>query len=694
MKKVLLLLSVLLVGGFFNSANAYHFSHVTSSGHMLYYNIIDNINLQVEVVNQLGVTDQCGYSTPPTGNLEINSTVQNEGITYTVTSIGPSAFEGCTGLTSVIIPSTILTIKYSAFYGCTGLTGTLNIPNGVITIYTWAFGQCTSLTSVIISNSVRGIGTSAFSGCTGVTSVTLGTALQSIGDWNFAYCTNLQTINFYSDSCISFCDTTADSIAPAFFRSGIRTINIGSNVKVIPMFAFYDCDSLDGIVMPNSIKRIGRMSFAYCDGLQSVVINSGESIGFGCFAVCDGLKRVEIGSVKNMDEWCFAYCGELRHVEIGDSLLTIKIGCFSDDSTLGFISLGSSVALIEQYAFDACALIDTIICHAMIAPQIASNVFSDVSSNAHIMIPCGSTMYQARWSHFNTFIEMNPLVFTAIPDNPANGSVSIMTMPTCTSSSAVVYAQASNGYHFDHWSDGSTDNPYFLTVTEDMALIAYFVSDAFILTASSANESMGTVQIITVPTPTNPQGSVLATPNPGFVFDHWSDGYTNPLYTLTLTQDTNLVAYFKVETVSAFSLTAVSSDPNKGSVYVVTEPTAENPYAKLVAVPNSGYQFDHWSDGVTSNPYELTLTSDTILIAYFTSSNGIGNVDGGFYTVSVHEKQVYIETTLFTPIEVYDIRGRRIYKSNGNVAKASLEVPAVGVYLVSIGQSLTKVVVL
>ena len=78
-----------------------------------------------------------------------------------VTTIGDSAFEGCTSLTSVTIPDSVTEIKYSAFNGCTSLTS-ITIPNSVTEIGKSAFYDCTSLTSVTIPDNVTRIRESAF----------------------------------------------------------------------------------------------------------------------------------------------------------------------------------------------------------------------------------------------------------------------------------------------------------------------------------------------------------------------------------------------------------------------------------------------------------------------------------------------------------------------------------------------------
>ena len=103
------------------------------------------------------------WSAHPT-NIVIPSTVTYEGISYSVTSIGDSAFYECSSLTTV------------------------TIPNSITSIGECAFKDCSSLTSVTIPNSVTSIGGSAFKGCSSLTSVTIGNSVTSIGNEAFCYC--------------------------------------------------------------------------------------------------------------------------------------------------------------------------------------------------------------------------------------------------------------------------------------------------------------------------------------------------------------------------------------------------------------------------------------------------------------------------------------------------------------------------
>ena len=96
---------------------------------------------------------------------------KNTVIPNSVTSIGPSAFSGCSSLTSITIPNSVTSIESSAFNSCSGLTS-ISIPISVTNIGYMAFYRCSSLSSVTISNSVTNIGDYAFSGCSGLTSIT------------------------------------------------------------------------------------------------------------------------------------------------------------------------------------------------------------------------------------------------------------------------------------------------------------------------------------------------------------------------------------------------------------------------------------------------------------------------------------------------------------------------------------------
>ena len=139
-------------------------------------------------------------------------------IPNSVTSIGGSAFWGCSGLTSVTIPNNVTSIGRSAFYNCSGLTS-VTIPNSVTSIGQYAFSGCSGLTSVTIPNSVTIIEYGTFSGCSGLTSVTIGSGVKNIYFSAFANCPELLDVYCYAEKVPS---TSSD----AFDGSYIEYVNL------------------------------------------------------------------------------------------------------------------------------------------------------------------------------------------------------------------------------------------------------------------------------------------------------------------------------------------------------------------------------------------------------------------------------------------------------------------------------------
>ena len=79
--------------------------------------------------------------------------------------LGDYAFDGCSGLTSLTIPSSVTSIGDGAFSGCSGLTS-LTIPSGVTSIGKWAFADCSGLTSIYVyTKNLPELGSYVFGGC-------------------------------------------------------------------------------------------------------------------------------------------------------------------------------------------------------------------------------------------------------------------------------------------------------------------------------------------------------------------------------------------------------------------------------------------------------------------------------------------------------------------------------------------------
>ena len=117
----------------------------------IYYRITSSSDLTVGVTYRGSWDNE--YSNEYTGSVVIPEKVTYNSKEYSVTSIGSSAFRGCSGLTSVTIPNSVTSIEKNAFDGCSGLSS-VTIPNSVTSIGSNAFIGCDGLTAVYITDSV------------------------------------------------------------------------------------------------------------------------------------------------------------------------------------------------------------------------------------------------------------------------------------------------------------------------------------------------------------------------------------------------------------------------------------------------------------------------------------------------------------------------------------------------------------
>lgn len=273
------------------------------------------------------------------GDVVIPSSVNYYGVTYNVTRIGDGAFQNCTELTSVKLPSNITDLGLYSFSGCTRLIS-VNIPSKVSYIGNYAFDGCislksisfsnvniitdgmfrgcTSLTSITIPNIVKEIRDEAFFGCSNITSITIPQNVTSIGEKVFGGCVNLASINVSSENATYDSRNSCNAIIEKSSKTlitGCKSTKIPSSVTSIGNDAFYNCSSLTGITIPNSITTIGHNAFNGCSSLKIVEIpNSVKKIYNSAFRGCSRLKMVDIGDgVEGIGDYAFGHCNELAY---------------------------------------------------------------------------------------------------------------------------------------------------------------------------------------------------------------------------------------------------------------------------------------------------------------------------------------------------------------------------------------------
>ena len=269
-----------------------------------------------------GICDICGYKSPYSVGLAY--TISSDGTSYTVSGIG-----SCTD-TDIVIPSTYNGLPVTA-------------------IGSSAFQHCSDLISVKIPSSITSIGSFAFNGCYNLTRIEIPENVSSMGRGVFAQCRNLTTVYYNAVNCVII-NTYGDGSwgNDVFNGAGTETTGItfyvGNKVQSIPAYLFaWDISSV-----PYEAKLI------------AVVFEEGsvcESIGKSAFNKCYRLTNITIpASVKSIESGAFSGCYHLAEVK-NLSSLEITAGSSSNGS-VGYYAKNvfssdedRRIFIYEDYAF-------------------------------------------------------------------------------------------------------------------------------------------------------------------------------------------------------------------------------------------------------------------------------------------------------------------------------------------------------
>lgn len=332
-------------------------------------------------------------------------------------------------VTDIVLPAGITEICDYAFAGVSSLKSVI-IPDGVTIIGEDAFSDCVSLEKVSVPDSVKQIGRAAFSGCVSLAAITIPDRTEIIDIFAFNGCSALTIYckgaiegenwdqEWNSDRpVVWYCDhnDVADDGRIYFVEDGIRyavkdgtatvteqstmlsgSIQLPSTVTVngktypvtaIDEKAFYLCDkitgvfipqgvtaienrtflgcsSLAGVSIPDSVKTIGDYAFSNCNSLEQIYIPDGvTTIGEGVFYGCVELKKAYIpASVTHIGESAFGACSALETVFFGENswLTGIEESVFEDCASLTAIAIPDRVESVGYYAFRNCKSLHTV----------------------------------------------------------------------------------------------------------------------------------------------------------------------------------------------------------------------------------------------------------------------------------------------------------------------------------------------
>ena len=496
-----------------------------------------------------------------------------------ITSIGVSAFQECSYLTSIgHLLDNVTDIPSTAFDGCSSLTGEITLNAAITNIGNYAFYNCTnqnlSLSFTNLTNATIGEGafsnSNPYGDCTGLKSIA-GTA-KSIGKNAFYECSKLTSIGHLLD-----------------------------NVTAIPSYAFYSCSALTGTITLNAaITNIDESAFNGCSNERlslSISNLTNAAIGNSAFFNCTGLKSIG-GTAASIGVSAFKDCYNLTSIgNLLDNVTDIPDYAFFNCSALpGNITLNAGINNIGEYAFIDSG-ISNIYCLAAMPPHLGDLALGENARS--VKVPSSAvSYYESEWS-------------------------SEMTISAGDPKSATTAANSGSTTHWATFSNTYSDSKLSVEAGKTLTLYNATVADGKLTLTERTGSSVAKGEAVLVKTDAvtvrvtslatteldkAKDNDLLATPEYATIL-HSQDGCK--YYRLTYnnaTYETGLGFYLGVATVDGVKKTDgtyLNASPYKAYLKVTVEAATEPSTAKLAR----GFAFPG-DDGETTGIECITVTDE------------------------------------------------------------------------------------
>lgn len=254
-------------------------------------------------------------------NCQNLKTVSFDNIFSQIEGIGKYTFANCSSLTNIIIPNSVTTIDYCAFNNCKSLIS-INIPQNLVLIDLGAFEGCDKLVEIYNLSKLNiqvGNTDNGYIGYNALNVYTLNSGESKLNTIEDGYV-------FYVDDelviLVGYVGILEDIVLPD---------NYEGNTYKLSQCAFYNCNYIKSITIPETLKIIGNDAFALCDSIETAIM-PGWVIRF---IPQTNLKNVTI-TCGEIEEDAFSNCSSLVNVTIMDEVTGVGDSAFENCYLLNY----------------------------------------------------------------------------------------------------------------------------------------------------------------------------------------------------------------------------------------------------------------------------------------------------------------------------------------------------------------------
>lgn len=387
-------------------------------------------------------------------------------------------------------------------------------------------------------------------------------------------------------------DFTATTVPWSEHRSKITKVTISDGITNIGAYAFYSCENLVTLYIPETVETIGDHAFEGCVKLADATIpDTLKDIGTDAFKGCTSMSYIPIPN-KGTDIVAGEYENytNIKNITIPEGVTNVGTAAFRNCSNATSVSIPNTLASIGENAFDGCTSITDVYYNGTQSDW--ENITIGDGNNCLLNANIHYLKLTVKFYGFNSVLLKTQTV-------DMNGAATAPEVPEV------------DGYTFNGW-DKSFDS-----VTSDMTITAKYTSNSTVPTPTPTPTPDPTPSTYYTVTFVDYDGTVLKTENvlpgkdatapsapkrDGYTFTDWDKSFN------AVNEDMTVTAQYVVNTPVAATYTVKFVDYD-GTVLKTELVTAGENATAPSAPSREGYTFIGWDKTYTNITSDITITA-------------------------------------------------------------------------------------